>query len=288
MFPGDAAEQQRFYISNVLKKPQRVPVRYFFQRVEQLNSYLSHLPCTYESPRATAATKPVQSFDEAELANLLLRMCPESWQDQYDLTQDSLPQSVRKLLGVLENVEKVVANSNAKEKAAKEKAAKEKAAKEEAERVRAQKAAEEKAAKERAAKEKAAQEKAEREAAEQALKERFRKEQIERMTNLAGKADDTGSAKKASGPSATYAGKVVAAVRPNIIFPGTVNGNPSAEVEVTTLPTGEILGRKLVRSSGDPDWDAAVLRAIDRTQRLPRDVDGRIPSPMIIAFRPKD
>ena len=184
--------------------------------------------------------------------------------------------------------EKAAKEKAAKEKAAKEKAAREKAAKEEAERVRAQKAAEEKAAKEKAAKEKAAQEKAEREAAEQALKERFRKEQIERMTNLAGKADDTGSAKKASGPSATYAGKVVAAVRPNIIFPGTVNGNPSAEVEVTTLPTGEILGRKLVRSSGDPDWDAAVLRAIDRTQRLPRDVDGRIPSPMIIAFRPKD
>ncbi len=43
-------------------------------------------------------------------------MCPESWQDQYDLTQDSLPQSVRKLLGVLENVEKVVANSNAKKR----------------------------------------------------------------------------------------------------------------------------------------------------------------------------
>jgi hypothetical protein len=47
-------------------------------------------------------------------------MCPESWQDQYDLTQDSLPQSVRKLLGILENVEKVVANSNAKEKATRE------------------------------------------------------------------------------------------------------------------------------------------------------------------------
>ncbi len=31
MFPNDAAEQQRYYISNVLKKPQRVPVRYFFQ-----------------------------------------------------------------------------------------------------------------------------------------------------------------------------------------------------------------------------------------------------------------
>ncbi len=30
MFPGDAAKQQCYYISNVLKKPQRVPVRYFF------------------------------------------------------------------------------------------------------------------------------------------------------------------------------------------------------------------------------------------------------------------
>ncbi len=33
---------------------------------------------------------------------------------------DSLPQSIRKLLGILENVEKVVANSNAKEKATEE------------------------------------------------------------------------------------------------------------------------------------------------------------------------
>ena len=68
----------------------------------------------------TASTKLVVAYDEAELASLLLRMCPESWQDQYDLTQDSLPQSVRKLLGVLENVEKVVANSNAKKKAARD------------------------------------------------------------------------------------------------------------------------------------------------------------------------
>jgi hypothetical protein len=93
--PGNATKQQPFYISRVLKKPQRVPVRYFFQRVEQLNGYLLHLPYTYVSPRATAATKPVHAFDMAELENLLLCMCPESWKDQYDLTQDSLPQSIR-------------------------------------------------------------------------------------------------------------------------------------------------------------------------------------------------
>ncbi len=83
MFPSNAAKQQRFYISNVLKKPQQVPVRYFFQQVEQLNGYLSHLPCTYNSFCATAVTKPVQAFDKAELANLLICMCPESWQDHY-------------------------------------------------------------------------------------------------------------------------------------------------------------------------------------------------------------
>jgi colicin import membrane protein len=87
-------------------------------------------------------------------------------------------------------------------------------------------------------------------------------------------------------PSETYASKVVAAIRPNIIFAGTVAGNPTAEVEVTTLPTGEILGRRLIRSSGTTDWDTAVLRAIDRTQRLPKDGDDPVPSPMIIAFRP--
>jgi len=74
VFPGDAAEQQRYYISKVLKKPQQVPVRYFFQRVEQLNGYLSYLPCTYDSPRATASTKPVVAYNEAELKS----MCPKS------------------------------------------------------------------------------------------------------------------------------------------------------------------------------------------------------------------
>lgn len=186
--------------------------------------------------------------------------------------------------------EKAEREQAAKEKAAKEKAAKEKARKEQLAKEEAAKAkaAKEKAEREQAEREKAAEEARQRAAAEQALKERFRREQIARLSNLAGKVEDTGTAQKASGPSATYAGKVVAAVRPNIIFPGTVAGNPSAEVEVTTLPTGEILGRKLISSSGDPDWDTAVLRAIDRTQRLPRDVDGRVPSPMIIAFRPKD
>jgi colicin import membrane protein len=112
------------------------------------------------------------------------------------------------------------------------------------------------------------------------LRERIRRQQLARLSAL-----ETRLAER-SAPSETYASKVVAAIRPNIIFAGTVAGNPTAEVEVTTLHTGEIVGRKLIRSSGDSDWDTAVLRAIDRTQRLPKDGDDRVPSPMIIAFRP--
>lgn len=174
----------------------------------------------------------------------------------------------------------------AKDKAAKEKAAKEKAAKEKAAK---EKAAKEKAAKEKAAKEKAAKEKAEQLARqEKALKDKLRQEQLARLSSMAGTAGQTGEAARASGPSANYAGKVVGAIRPNIVFTDVVQGNPAAEVEVITNPAGDIVGRKLRTSSGSPAWDDAVLRAIDRTGALPRDTNGRVPSPMLIRFRPKD
>ena len=34
-------------------------------------------------------------------------MCPDSWQNQYDLSQDTIPQDSRRLLIVLENIEKL-------------------------------------------------------------------------------------------------------------------------------------------------------------------------------------
>ena len=187
-----------------------------------------------------------------------------------------------------EKADEALKDKKAKEKAvqlAKEKAAKEKAAKEKAAR---EKAAKEKAAKERAA-QAAAKEKAEQLARqEKALKDKLRQEQLARLSSMAGTAGQTGEAARASGPSANYAGKVVGAIRPNIVFTDVVQGNPAAEVEVITNPAGDIVGRKLRTSSGSPAWDDAVLRAIDRTGALPRDTNGRVPSPMLIRFRPKD
>jgi colicin import membrane protein len=176
-----------------------------------------------------------------------------------------------------------------------EKLAAEKKAAEEAKR-QALKDQQAKAAKDKAAKDKAAQaaaEKAEK-AAEKANAERLAKERAENLKRIAGMAGATGApsssgtALKSSGPSATYAGRIVGAVRPNIVFTDTPVGNPTADVEVRTLPDGTIASRRLVKSSGNPAWDDAVLKALDRTARLPRDEDGRVPATLVIGFRPRD
>jgi hypothetical protein len=45
VFPINAAEQEKYYITNVLKKPQLVNVRQFVCQVEQLNAYIAQMPC---------------------------------------------------------------------------------------------------------------------------------------------------------------------------------------------------------------------------------------------------
>jgi len=113
---------------------------------------------------------------------------------------------------------------------------------------------------------------------------------LQGMAGASGSDDATGTALKSSGPSGSYGGKVAAAVRPNIVFPDadTVSGNPMAEFEVRLAPDGTIVGTpKLVKSSGLPAWDDAALRALQKTDRLPRDIDGRVPSSLIVGLKPK-
>ncbi len=68
-FPINAVEQEKYYITNVLKKPQRINVHQFIRRVEQLNAYISQMTCFYYSPHVNAYTKPENiPFTEAELS----------------------------------------------------------------------------------------------------------------------------------------------------------------------------------------------------------------------------
>jgi colicin import membrane protein len=124
----------------------------------------------------------------------------------------------------------------------------------------------------------------------EAKREAQRQENLRRIQGMAGASggpNATGSALKSSGPSSTYGGRIVAAVRPNIIY-DLGAANPVAEVEVRAAADGSIIGKKLLKPSGDAEWDKAVLRAIDKTERLPRDVDGTVPSAIVITFRPRD
>jgi hypothetical protein len=70
MFPNNAAEQERSYITNVLKKPQCVSIPQLVQRVEQLNSYILQLPCWYYSPSMKANMIPMNVLlAEADLSS---------------------------------------------------------------------------------------------------------------------------------------------------------------------------------------------------------------------------
>lgn len=153
-------------------------------------------------------------------------------------------------------------------------------------------------AKEEQAKKDEAKEKADKAKADKARKESEARAEAQRQENLkriqgmagaSGGPTSTGTALKSSGPSANYAGRIKARVRPNIIYsdPGGPS-NPEAEVEVRAGADGTIIARKVVKSSGLPDFDNAVLRALDKTEKFPPDTDGRVPQVMIITFRPRE
>ena len=157
-----------------------------------------------------------------------------------------------------------------------------------------QQAQEEKKAKLKAAKEEEAKRKAQEklEAKEAEARHQAAVKRLQSMAGSAGTPVDTGVAPKASGPSASYIGRLRAKVKPNITFPDNLLqnmvGNPTAEVEVTCSPSGKIEDVNLLKSSGNKAWDDAVVNGLYKTAMLPRDVDGSVPTRLIFSFRPRD
>ena len=130
-----------------------------------------------------------------------------------------------------------------------------------------------------------------RDAAQRADEQRLAEQREANLKRMLGQAGASGSptangtALRDAGPSAGYAGRVAKAIRDNIRFSGTVPGNPAAEVDVTATASGTIIARRLRKSSGNKEWDDAVLRAIDRTGNLPADTDGRVPTSFLFSLR---
>jgi hypothetical protein len=108
-FPINAAEQEKYYITNVLKKPQCINVHQFVHHVEQLNAYITQMLCFYYSPNVNASTKPKKVlFTEADQRSHVLHMCPIQWQDQYNMNMKGMTlMNMRLLLILLEVIKRI-------------------------------------------------------------------------------------------------------------------------------------------------------------------------------------
>lgn len=240
-------------------------------------------PKPTKPPRPAPEPEPDDSLRDAQIALEKKKLEDQKKKEAAERQRKALEKKKK------EAEEKVEKEKAAKEKAAKDKAEKEKTAQEKKE-LDKKKAAEKAKADEKKRQQEQAQ-KAKQDKADEARADAMRQENLQRMQGMAGASggpNATGTALKSSGPSASYAGRLVGRIKPNITYPGEVVGNPRAEVEVRVAPDGTIISRRIVQSSGNKAWDDAVLRAIDKTEILPKDTDGRVPPLIVLGFRPLD
>jgi hypothetical protein len=106
VFSHDAGEQQKYYISHLIRKPRKIPIRNFADWLEKLNSYIPILPGVIDS-RQGANQKRALALDEPELAQLLLQVVPQAHQDQYQLIKGMIPVNLRATLDTLKTIEKM-------------------------------------------------------------------------------------------------------------------------------------------------------------------------------------
>jgi hypothetical protein len=109
VYSADAAERQRFYIQQVVCKPQRATVQQHILHMGVLNDYVKHLPTLKDSSKAVPTMKKGKiPFGKADLATIMLLSVPMSWQNQYNLNHSTVPKSTCTLLTDLEAIKQVM------------------------------------------------------------------------------------------------------------------------------------------------------------------------------------
>ncbi|MES2934975.1 MAG: cell envelope integrity protein TolA [Pseudomonadota bacterium] len=130
-----------------------------------------------------------------------------------------------------------------------------------------------------------------KEAADQQALENDRDADMKRLLNQAG-SGGTGDAPKAMGARGdpNYKGMIIHKIKSNLSYGGDTNvsGNPQADFTITQLPTGEIVGLKITKSSGVPAYDDAVEKAIRKSSPLPRRKDGTVDREITATFKLKE
>lgn len=100
------------------------------------------------------------------------------------------------------------------------------------------------------------------------------------MRAQAGAEAKAAGAERARGDDRSYLAKLKTKIRGNVILPPNLQGNPASVFRVTQLPSGEVIDVKLIKSSGNPQLDSAVERAIRKSSPLPTP-EGRSPDRII-------
>ena len=101
----------------------------------------------------------------------------------------------------------------------------------------------------------------------------------------------TGAPSRAGDPTARnqWGDRIGAKIRPNVVLPPDLQGNPEAVFDVQVLPTGDVLAVKLKKSSGSRAYDDAVERAILKSSPLPLPEKREVfEARLELKFRPRD
>ncbi|WP_296892374.1 cell envelope integrity protein TolA [Thiobacillus sp.] len=89
-----------------------------------------------------------------------------------------------------------------------------------------------------------------------------------------------------------YRDQISAKVRGNTRLPDNLKGNPEVRCLVKLLPTGEVQSVRVTKSSGNPAYDDAVVRAIEKSSPLPlptdRDARAAFVPELSFVHRPKE
>ncbi|WP_233874296.1 TonB family protein [Paraburkholderia adhaesiva] len=85
--------------------------------------------------------------------------------------------------------------------------------------------------------------------------------------------------------SESFAAQVERRIRANVVWDGET-GHLQTTISVRCSTDGKLLSAKIVRSSGNPAWDVAALKAVQRSDPMPTDIYGRTPKYFKVTVQP--
>ncbi len=124
-----------------------------------------------------------------------------------------------------------------------------------------------------------------------ALAQKQRDDNLKRLTSQIAGAGDAVKSTGNNRVDPSYAGKIAAKIKSNMVYVGseTVTDNPTVEFRIDLFPDGSLRGAPhKTRSSGVIAFDDAVERAITKSAPYPADKSGNVPSTIPLTYRLKD